>query len=123
MPNEPEPEPVTDRIAAQIELEPTPGLEDYYDVSNFAFNTMETSELCPTGNCDFDLEGGQLFPSFTPEDRLLSGKLSVDTGESRRIMNLLADWQTVEERESENGETVEYMEGTHPQSKTICRDS
>ena len=43
---------------------------------------------------------------------MLSGKLSVDTGESRRIMNLLASRQTVEERGSEDGETVQYIEGT-----------
>jgi hypothetical protein len=97
----------------QIELEPSEsGLEDYYDVSNFALNTMETTELCPTANCDFELEGGQMFGAFTPGERMLSGKLSVDAGESRRIMNLLASWQTVEERESEDGETVQYIEGT-----------
>ena len=110
---EPEPEPVSDRIATQIELEPSEsGLEDYYDVSNFALNTMETTELCPTGNCDFELDGGQMFGAFTPVERMLSGKLSVDTGESRRIMNLLASWQTVEERGGEDGETVQYIEGT-----------
>jgi hypothetical protein len=109
---EPETEPVTDRIATQIELEPSEsGLEDYYDVSNFALNTMETTELCPTGNCDFELEGGE-FGAFTPGERMLSGQLRIDTGESSRIMNLLASWQTVEDRGGEDGETVQYVEGT-----------
>ena len=86
---EPEPGPVTDRIAgAQIEFEPMDVLGDqgYYDVSNFALNTMETSELCPTGNCEYDLEGGQLNPDYAG-DRTFSGKLRIDDGESTKIMN------------------------------------
>jgi hypothetical protein len=86
---EPETEPVTDRIAAQIELEPSEtGLEDYFDVSNFAFNTMETTDLCPTGNCNFELEGGEMFGAYTPEERMLSGKLRIDTGESKSSCEL-----------------------------------
>ena len=73
---------------------------------------METSELCPTGNCEFELEGGQLDPAFTPGERMFNGKLNIDTGESRRIMNLLASWETIEERGGEDGETVQYIEGT-----------
>jgi hypothetical protein len=111
---EPDREPVTDRIAAQIGFEPNDEilLDDYYAVSNFAFNALETSELCPTGSCEFDLEGGQLDPAFTPGERIFTGKLSVDTGESRRIMNLFTSWETVEERASEDGETIQYIEGT-----------
>jgi hypothetical protein len=108
---EPDREPVTDRIAAQIGFEPNDEilLDDYYAVSNFAFNTLETSELCPTGSCEFDLDGGH---AFTPGERIFTGKLSVDTGESRRIMNLFTSWETVEERASEDGETIQYIEGT-----------
>jgi hypothetical protein len=110
---EPEPEPVSDRIAAQIEFEPSDtGLEDYYDVSNFAMNTMENSELCPPGNCDISLDGGQLDAAFIPGERLFSGKLRVSTDESSRIMDLLASWETVEERANEEGETIQYIEGT-----------
>jgi hypothetical protein len=109
---EPEPEPASDRIAAQIELEPEGVLEDYYTVSNFAINTMEASELCPTGNCDIDLEDGQMNPAFTYGERLLFGKLRIDTGESSRILDLSTSWETVEEREGANGETVQYIEGT-----------
>jgi hypothetical protein len=110
---EPDAEPATDRIAAQIEFEPHEvlGDQDYNVVSNFALNTMETSELCPTGNCEFELEGGQLNPAFTPGERSVVGKLRIDTGDSTKIMNLLASWQTVEETEGE-GETTQYIEGT-----------
>ena len=43
---------------------------------------------------------------------MVSGKLRIDNGESSRIMNLLASWQTVEERGSGDGETVQSIEGT-----------
>jgi hypothetical protein len=87
------------------------GDQGYYDVSNFALNTMETSELCPTGNCEYDLEGGQLNPDYAG-NRTFSGKLRIDDGESTKIMNLLASWHTIEEREDENGELTKYIEGT-----------
>ena len=48
---------------------------------------------------------------ITPGERLLTGKLRVDVGESTKIMNLFSTWQTVEERE-QNGEQVQLIEGT-----------
>jgi hypothetical protein len=69
-------EPITDRFAAQIEFEPTEDLEDFYDVSNFAMTVLESSELYPTGNCEFELEGGQIGPQYTPGERILTGNLA-----------------------------------------------
>jgi hypothetical protein len=112
--SEPEPEPVTDRFAAQIEFEPNEdlGLEDYYEVSNFALTVMESSELCPTGNCEFELEGGEIGPQYTPGERILTGKLRIDTGDSSKIMDVFGPWETIEERTGEDGETVQVVEGT-----------
>jgi hypothetical protein len=101
-------EPVTDRIAAQIEFDFFFGKQDYFHVSNFALNT---SELCPTGNCEFNLDDGQMFPPGGG-DRAMSGKLRIDDGESTKIMNLNANWQPIEEREGEDGETIQIIVGT-----------
>jgi hypothetical protein len=55
---EPEPPGPSD-YAMKVQLEPTDNefMEDYYDVSNFAIALSNSSELCPTGNCEFDLDG------------------------------------------------------------------
>lgn len=111
---EPEPPRVTD-FAMKIQLEPHENefLADdgYYQVSDFALAISNASELCPTGNCEFDLDGGEMTSEFTPGERSLTGKLKVDTGGTTRILNMNADWQTVEERE-QDGETVQVIEGT-----------
>jgi hypothetical protein len=48
---------------------------------------------------------------ISPGERILTGKLRVDTGDSTKIMDLRVNWQTVEERE-QDGETVRVIEGT-----------
>jgi hypothetical protein len=104
-------EPVTDRFAAQMEFEPNEDLEDWYDVSNFAFTVMEGSELCPAGNCEFELEGGQVGPEYTPGERIMEGKLRITTGDTSKIMDVFAPWETVEERTGEGGKKIQLIEG------------
>lgn len=106
------PEPVTDRFAAKIEFEPHPNFEDYYSVYNFAFTVMNGSELCPTGNCEFELEGGEIAEEYIPGERILSGKLRIETGDSSKIMDVFAPWATVEERTGEGNEKIQVIEGT-----------
>ena len=109
---EPEPPRPTD-YAMKVQLEPHENefLEGYYQVSNFAITTSNSSELCPKGNCEFDLDGGEMTNEITPGERQLTGKLRVDTGESTKIMNLFATWQTIEERQ-QDGDPVQVIEGT-----------
>jgi hypothetical protein len=115
---EPEPEPEPPRptdFAMKVQLEPHENefLEEdgWYQVSDFALTISNSSELCPTGSCEFELEGGEMPGESTPGERSLMGKLNVITGDSTRIMDLNAFWQTVEERE-QDGVTVQIVEGT-----------
>jgi hypothetical protein len=87
-------------------------LDDYYQVDDFAFVTSNTSKLCPTPNCEYEIDDGQMQREFTAGERTLTGKFKVDTGESKKVMNLRASWETVEERETPDGETVNVIEGT-----------
>jgi hypothetical protein len=102
-------------FAMKVQLEPHENefLEDdgYYQVSDFALAISNSSELCPTGSCEFDLEGGEMSGEFTPGERNLMGKLNVDTGDTTRILDMVAIWHTIEERQ-QNGETVQVIEGT-----------
>lgn len=111
---EPEPPRPTD-FAMKVQLEPHEEkfLRDmgYYQVSNFAIATSNSSDLCPTGNCEFDLDGGEMSNEIIPGERQLTGKLRVNTGESTKIMDLFATWQTIEERQ-QGGEEIQIIEGT-----------
>jgi hypothetical protein len=109
---EPEPPRPTD-FAMKVQLEPNEDEFAFnpYRVSNFAIALSNSSELCPTGNCEFDLDGGEMTSEITPGERQLTGKLRVDTGDSTKIMNLFATWQTIEERQ-QDGEPVQVIEGT-----------
>ena len=111
---EPEPPRPTD-FAMKVQLEPHENefleADGWYQVSNFAIAASNSSELCPTGNCEFDIDGGEMSNEISPGERQLNGKLRVDIGESTKIMNLFATWQTVEERQ-QDGEAVQVIEGT-----------
>ena len=47
-------------LTMQIQLEPHENeyLDDYYQISDFAFMLSNSSQLCPSGNCTYELEGG-----------------------------------------------------------------
>ena len=103
----------SEEIAMKVQLEEHENeyLDDYYQVSDFAFVASNTSKLCPSGNCAYELEDGEMASEYTAGERDLTGKFKVDTGESKKIMNMRISWETVEERESTDGETVRVIEG------------
>jgi hypothetical protein len=104
----------SEEIAMKVELEEHENeyLDDYYQVSDFAFVASNTSKLCPSGNCEYEIEDGEMGSEYTAGERSLDGKFKVDTGESKKVMNMRASWETVEERETPDGETVNVIEGT-----------
>lgn len=105
----------SEEIAMKIQLEEHNNEmladDDYYEVSDFAFVASNSSKLCPSGMCEYELEDGVMEPAFTAGERTLTGKFKVDTGESKKIMNMLANWETVEERETPDSETILVIEG------------
>lgn len=103
-----------EEIAMKVQLEEHENeyLDDYYQVSDFAFVASNTSKLCPAGNCEYEIEAGEMSSEYTAGERSLDGKFKVDTGVSKKIMNMRASWETVEERESADGEIIRVIEGT-----------
>ena len=100
-------------LAAKIKLVPHENefLDDYYQVSDFAFVLSNSSQLCPTGTCEYELEGGTMQAERVPGERSLSGRITIDTGESKKVRELRASWKTVEEIEK-NGGNVIVIKGT-----------
>jgi hypothetical protein len=109
------PEPPAEQIAMKIQFEEHENeiLADsgYLQVSDFAFSTSNNSKLCPAGACEYELDDGQSHEGSSTGDRYLTGKFKVDTGESKKIMNLRGDWEAIEERETPEGETIFVIEG------------
>ena len=99
-------------LAMKIQLEPHENeyLDDYYQVSDFAFVLSNSSQLCPSGNCKYELEDGIMQAERISGERLLAGRITIDTGDSKNMMELRASWKTVEETEK-NGENVKIIKG------------
>ena len=99
-------------LATKIQLEPHENeyLDDYYQVSDFAFVLSNSSQLCPSGNCEYELEGGTMQAERISGERSLTGRITIDTGDSKNMIELHASWKTVEETEK-NGENVKVIKG------------
>jgi hypothetical protein len=99
-------------LIAKIQLSPHESefLDDYYQVSDFAFVLSNSSQLCPSGNCDYELEGGTMQAERIPGERSLAGRITIDTGEIKIARELRTSWKTVKELER-NGENVKVIEG------------
>ena len=95
-------------LAAKIKLVPHENefLDGYYQVSNFTFVLSNTSQLCPSGNCEYELEGGTMQAERIPDERSLAGRITIDTGESKKVRELRASWKTVEEIEKNGGNVI-----------------
>ena len=110
----------SEEIAMKVLLEPHENkyLKDWYQSSDFEFIAGNTSELCSSGTCEYELESGVMAEAFVPSERSLTGIFNVDTGVSKKLMNLSSTWKAVEELERD-GETVQVIEGT----LTLGKDS
>jgi len=99
-------------LAAKVQLVPHENefLHDYYQVSDFVFVLSNSSQLCPSGNCKYKLEDGTMQAESISDQRSLAGRITIDTGESKKAMELRASWKTVEEIEK-NGENVKVIKG------------
>lgn len=99
-------------LIMKIHLEPHENeyLDDYYQVSDFLFMLSNSSQLCPSGNCEYELEGGTMQAERILGERSLAGRITIDTEGFKKAMELRAFWKTIEDLEK-NGENVKVIKG------------
>lgn len=105
-----------DQLAMMIQLRPHTENQamrenGYYQVLGWQLAISNPSEVCPSQNCVFDLQGGVMGPEFiSPGERILTGKLRINSGGTTMIRDFYADWAAVEEH-IEGGQIVQVIEG------------
>ena len=99
-------------LTAKIQLVPHENkyLDDYYQVAHFGFVLSNSSQLCPSGNCKYELEGGSMQAERISGERSLTGRITIDEGDSKNMIELHASWNTVKELK-QNSVTVQVIKG------------
>lgn len=99
-------------LTAKIQLVPheNKNLDDYYQVANFGFVLSNSSQLCPSGNCKYELEGGTMQAERISGERSLTGRITIDAGDSKNMIELHASWNTVKELK-QNSVNVQVIKG------------
>jgi hypothetical protein len=71
---------LTDEFAMNAEFEPHEidflADDNYWQMDAFGFNVSPNSSICPTGNCEFEFEDGQINTDLSG-DWVLTGRLKV----------------------------------------------
>jgi hypothetical protein len=51
----------------------------WYEVAGWQIAISNPSSLCPSQNCTFQLEGGLMGQKYTPGERMVTGKLRINS--------------------------------------------
>jgi hypothetical protein len=90
--------------------------EGYYQIEKFGFVSSNGSEICPSDNCKYSVENGELSALTNMSGRYgFEGKLKVTTVTEDVSRSKFYDFAVYLDKtgeEERNGETVEILEGT-----------
>jgi hypothetical protein len=88
-----------------------------YGIRNFRFSVSDGSEVCPSNNCEYRVEDGQV-SDYLGSGYVLEGKLKVtvpgeeDDSSSSKLYNFRFDLEKTGEEESD-GQTIQMFEGRY----------
>jgi hypothetical protein len=103
-----------EEIALKVQFEPHENQfladNDWYQISDFAFTASNNSKLCPSLSCEYGLIDGEMREAFATGEKSLDGKFIINTGESKKIFDVRANWEAVKERDV-NGDLSQLIEG------------
>ena len=86
-----------------------------YGIKNFRFSVSDGSEICPSNNCEYRVEDGQV-SDYLGSGYLIEGKLKVtipeDDSKSSKFYNFRFELDKTGEEESE-GQRIQTLEGRY----------
>ena len=99
-----------DEFVMNAEFEPHEFLEAIWELNAFGFNVSPNSSICPSGNCEFEFEDGQL-KTLLNGDWELTGRLKVGVETAEGLRSTIHDVRGEFDREEtlESGDTVTDM--------------
>jgi hypothetical protein len=102
-----------EEIDLKVSLSPNQNkyLKDWYQILNSTLVVNNSSKLCPSDNCKYELKNEEMAEAFGSNERSMVGKITVDTGVSKIPMNLSSIWKVVKEFEI-NDKTVQIIKGS-----------
>lgn len=99
-------------VTIKMQLKPNTIVKGVLDVTGFQFSANNSTALCPSTSCEYELISGQgLFHFATDYEKILVGTLKIDTGESTQLKRMKTYLQAIEERETDDGKTIQVLIG------------
>jgi hypothetical protein len=106
---------VIENMILKAELKPHEFLTDTYEANKFGFVASNNSQICPSNNCKYGIEDGQLSTFTNMSGRyIFEGKLKVTTVEedvNKSKFYKFAVYLDKTGEEERNGETLQILEG------------
>lgn len=119
------PESGLEKMTLKAQLKPARVFGDsgYYDVKKFGFVTSNGSEICPSNNCKFGVEEGQLSPygaGYTFEGKL---KVTTQDEETKKttFYNFRFEFDKIAEEETD-GEKIQTLDGRYGIGSQLTHD-
>jgi hypothetical protein len=99
-------------VTIKMQLKPNTIVKGVLDVTGFQFSATNSTALCPTTSCEYELIDGQsLFHFATDYEKILVGTIKIDTGESTQLKRMKTYLQAIEGRETDDGKTIQVLIG------------
>lgn len=99
-------------VTIKMQLKPNTIVKGVFDVTGFQFSATNSTALCPTTSCEYELIDGQsLFHFATDYEKILVGTIKIDTGESTQLKRMKTYLQAIEGRETDDGKTIQVLIG------------
>jgi hypothetical protein len=116
-----------DQITLKAQMKPDEFLADngYYQVKKFGFVASNNSEICPSNNCKYTVENGQLRSNKVTGGYVFRGQIKVTTEESDVKKSKFYDFRVNLDKtgeEERNGETLQSLGGTFGLGQDITYD-
>jgi hypothetical protein len=104
-----------EKVTVKAQLKPTGLLKGWYDIKKFRLGVSDGSEICPSNNCEYRVEGGKIFALGDNDNYRADGKLKVTIpadGSSKSTLYPLGVTMDKTGEEEAKGNTLEKFSGT-----------